>query len=214
VSAGRNALAPDAPEAAAPYAHSDAYFTDRKRVVKMAAEPARFLFRRPLPYVDPRAGRGPVARALVAAGSSAMTRRLSTTWLWRQTVWKIEPYLQSWSGGRLTTATGLPVALLETRGARTGQWRRHGVIYFHDGDRVTIAASQAGYPGHPAWYYNLLAHPDVRLGGERFRAHVITDPAERDRLWELADAVFPAFAAYRASAGHHGREIPVIQLTR
>src|ERR1700735_4460657 len=63
------------------------------RAVTMASAPARFLFRRPLPYVDPGARRGPVTGALVDAGSSAMSRRLSTTRLWRQTVWKIEPYL-------------------------------------------------------------------------------------------------------------------------
>jgi deazaflavin-dependent oxidoreductase (nitroreductase family) len=178
----------------------------------MTSEPVRFLFRRPLPYVDPRARRSLINRALVAAGSSALTRRLSTTWPWRQTVWKVEPYLQRISGGRLTTAVGLPTALLETRGARTGEWRRRGVIYFHDGDRVTIVASQAGYPGHPAWYYNLVANPEVRLGGERFRARVIVDAAERTRLWALADGVFPAFASYRQRAARHGREVPIIQL--
>jgi deazaflavin-dependent oxidoreductase (nitroreductase family) len=178
----------------------------------MASEPVRFLLGRPLPYVDPRARRGLINRALVAAASTALTRRLSTTRLWRQTIWKIEPSLQRLSGGRLTTAAGLPTALLETRGARTGQWRGNGVIYFHDGDRVTIVASQAGYPGNPAWYYNLVANPEVRLGGERFHARVIVDEPERARLWELADGVFPAFASYRQSAARHGREIPIIWL--
>jgi deazaflavin-dependent oxidoreductase (nitroreductase family) len=141
-----------------------------------------------------------------------LTRKLSTTRLWRKTVWKIEPSLQRVSGGRLTTAVGLPTALLETCGARTSQWRRNGVIYFHDGDRVTIVASQAGYPRNPAWYYNLVANPDVRLGGHRFRAHVIVDEEERARLWELADDVFPAFVSYRQSAIRYGRQIPIIQL--
>jgi deazaflavin-dependent oxidoreductase (nitroreductase family) len=180
----------------------------------LGSQPARFWFRRPLPYADPRARRGAVRQALVAAGSGALSRRLATTRIWRLTVWRAEPHLQRLSGGRLSTAAGLPTALLETRGARTGQWRRHGVIYFHDGDRVTIIASQAGYPGHPAWYYNLLANPEVRLGGERFTARAVTDQAERQRLWDLADQVFPAFADYRRSAARHGRQIPVIQLTR
>ncbi|HEY2286717.1 MAG TPA: nitroreductase/quinone reductase family protein [Streptosporangiaceae bacterium] len=186
----------------------------RKPRAAPAAEPARFRFRRPLPYVDPQARPGGVRRALAGAASGALPRWLATTRIWRLTVWRAEPHLQRLSGGRLSTAAGLPVALLETRGARTGQWRGHGVIYFHDGDRVTIIASQAGYPGHPAWYYNLLANPDVRLGGERFAARAVTDEAERRRLWGLADQVFPAFADYRRSAARHGRPIPVIQLTR
>jgi deazaflavin-dependent oxidoreductase (nitroreductase family) len=92
--------------------------------------------------------------------------------------------------------------------------RRNAVIYFHDGDRVTIIASQAGLPGNPAWFHNIRAHPDVLLGGEPFRAHVIDDDAERARLWGLADRVFPAFARYRESAGRAGRTIPIIQLVR
>lgn len=128
---------------------------------------------RPLPYVDPRAQRGPLRRALVRAASSRLVGRLSRTALWRQTVWRIEAALQRASGGRLTTGPGLSVALLETRGARTGQ-PRNGVIYFHDADRVIIVASQAGYPTNPAWFYNARAHPDVRLGGQPFRAQVRT----------------------------------------
>jgi deazaflavin-dependent oxidoreductase (nitroreductase family) len=112
----------------------------------------------------------------------------------------------------VTNAVGLPTALLETQGARTGQWRRTGVIYFHDGDRVTIVASQAGHPRNPAWYYNLIANPEVRLGGQRFRANVVVDDEERRLLWDLADRVFPAFASYRRSAARHGRQIPIIQL--
>jgi len=112
----------------------------------------------------------------------------------------------------LTTAIGLPTALLETRGARTGRIRRTGVIYFNDGDGVTIIASQAGYPGNPGWYYNARANPDVVLGGQPFRARVVDDEAERARLWELADRVFPAFAHYRVDAARHGRTIPILQL--
>ena len=61
----------------------------------------------------------------------------------------------------------LPTALLETRGARTGRARRNGVIYFHDGERVTIVASKLGLPQHPAWFHNLRVHPDVKLGWGR-----------------------------------------------
>ena len=43
--------------------------------------------------------------------------------------------------------------------------RRNVVIYFHDGDRVTIVASKLGLPQHPAWFHNLRADPDVTFGG-------------------------------------------------
>lgn len=170
------------------------------------------IFSRPLPYVDPLGHRGPLRRLLVRLASSRVVGRLSKTWVWRATTWKLERHLQRFSGGRLTTAVGLPTALLETRGARTGRRRRTGVIYFHDGEAVTIIASQAGYPGNPAWYYNARANPDVRLGGQPFRARVVEDEAEQGRLWKLADLVFPAFAQYREDAARHGRAIPILQL--
>jgi deazaflavin-dependent oxidoreductase (nitroreductase family) len=106
----------------------------------------------------------------------------------------------------------LPTAVLETRGAKTGLARRHAVIYFHDGDRVTIVASKFGFPENPAWYHNLLAHPDVIFGGAPYRAVVITDEADRARLWGLADRVLPAFAIYRERAEASGRTIPIVQL--
>jgi deazaflavin-dependent oxidoreductase (nitroreductase family) len=106
----------------------------------------------------------------------------------------------------------LPTALLETRGARTGQPRRNGVIYFHDGDRVTIIASKLGLPQHPAWFHNLRVHPDVKFGGQPFHAEVIEQESERARLWQLADRVFPPYANYRERAAEAGRAIPIVQL--
>lgn len=106
----------------------------------------------------------------------------------------------------------IPTGLLETRGARTGRPRQNGVIYFHDGERVTIVASKAGAAEHPAWFHNARTNPDVRFGGRPFRAEVVDDEAARERLWRLADRVFPPFATYRASAARSGRTIPILQL--
>ena len=44
------------------------------------------------------------------------------------------------------------------------------------------------------------------------RATVVDDEAERERLWELADRVFPAFATYRRDAARVNRAIPIVQL--
>ena len=106
-----------------------------------------------------------------------------------------------------------PTAVLETKGAKSGAPRRNAIIYFHDGERVIVAASNAGSPHDPAWYYNLRADPNVVFGGTAMRARVVEDEAERDRLWQLADNVFPAFARYRIAAAKVKRVIPIIQLT-
>ncbi len=133
-------------------------------------------------------------------------------WVSRRFVWKLDPVLMRLSRGRLGMGLVLPTALLETRGARSGEVRRNGVIYFHDGDHVVIVASKLGLPQHPAWFHNLRANPDVRLGGQPFRAEVVTDDSERTRVWKLADGVFPRYAAYRKRAAQAGRTIPIIRL--
>jgi deazaflavin-dependent oxidoreductase (nitroreductase family) len=167
---------------------------------------------RALPYVDPQSWGGSLHRLFVGIISTRLVTWLSRTRPWGLVVWRIDPLLMRWTRGRLRTGLLLPTALLETRGARTNRLRRNAVVYFHDGERVTIIASQAGRPENPAWFYNARANPDVVLAGRPFRVEVIEDEAERARLWELADRVLPAFARYRVTAGRAGRRIPILQL--
>jgi deazaflavin-dependent oxidoreductase (nitroreductase family) len=143
--------------------------------------------------------------------SSRPATWLARRWIWSAVTWRLDRMLLRVSGGRVSTGLVLPTALLQTRGARSGLVRSTAVLYFHDGALVTIVASKAGLPGNPAWFHNARANPDVMLGGEPYRARVVTDPGERQRLWGLADRVFPGFATYRRRAG---REIPILQLER
>jgi len=110
-----------------------------------------------LPYVDPHKRRG---RTYLAVARLSATR--FGAWFSVNVAWKLDPLLLRLSGGRLSTTGPLAAALLESRGARTGQVRRNATLYFHDGGRVTIVASKRGLPEHPAWYHNLRKHPDVR----------------------------------------------------
>jgi deazaflavin-dependent oxidoreductase (nitroreductase family) len=126
--------------------------------------------------------------------------------------WKMDPVLLRISRGRLRSGLVIPVGVLETRGARTRAIRRRAIIYFHDGDRVTIVASNAGAPENPSWYFNALADPEVTFGGHPFRAEVVGDEAERARLWALADRVCPPYAAFRERAARAGRSMPILQL--
>lgn len=162
---------------------------------------------RKLPYVNPHKRRSRLYFAVA---------RLSATkfgaWFSINVAWKLDPFLLKRTGGRLSSAGPLAVGLLESRGARTGLSRRNATLYFHDGDRVTIIASKRGLSENPAWFYNVRAHPDIVYGGMPFRAELVEDEAERQRLWALADRVFPEYADYRVRAGSTGRVIPIFQL--
>jgi deazaflavin-dependent oxidoreductase (nitroreductase family) len=161
----------------------------------------------PLKHVDPARPPSRFNRRLASFSNTRLGR-----WLSSRIAWRMDPFLMRASGGRLGMGLGMPTALLETRGARTGEIRRNGVLYFHDGGRVTIVASKQGLPQNPAWFHNLRANPDVVFGGLPMRATVITDEAERRRLWELADRVFAPYADYRRRAAKSAREIPIVQL--
>jgi deazaflavin-dependent oxidoreductase (nitroreductase family) len=161
-----------------------------------------------LKYVDPNRTRSLLSRAYAAFSSTPLGRFIAAN-----VAWKLDPYLLRASRGRVGMGLFLPTALLETRGAKSGAVRRNAVIYFHDEDRVTIIASKAGHEKHPAWFHNLRAHPDVTFGFIPMRATVVSDEAERNRLWTLADRVFAPYATYRRDAAKANRTIPIIQLT-
>ncbi len=158
-------------------------------------------------HVDPCRPPGLFSRVYAALANTRLGRLMSVHF-----VWKIDPYLMRLTRGRVGMGLVMPTALLETRGAKSGAVRRNVVIYFHDGDLVTIVASKLGLPSHPAWFHNLQAHPDVAFGGIPMRATVVVDEAERRRLWSLADRVFAPYAAYRREAAKADREIPIVQL--
>ena len=161
-----------------------------------------------LKHVDPGRRPSALSRTSAAFANTSLGRFLSIHFLWR-----VDPWLMRLTRGRVGMGIGVPTALLETRGARSGALRRNAVIYFHDGDRVTIVASKLGLPQHPAWFHNLRAQPEVTFGGIPMRAEVVTDEGERERLWALADRVFAPYATYRREAAEAGREIPIVQLT-
>jgi deazaflavin-dependent oxidoreductase (nitroreductase family) len=118
--------------------------------------------------------------------------------------------------GPLAMGLMLPSALLTTTGARTGQPRTNPVFYFHDGPDVIVIASNYGADKHPAWYHNVSANPRVQIatngGGPVLFAGAVTDPAERKRLWAMADRVYPLWPDYRRHAARSHRTIPIIRL--
>lgn len=108
---------------------------------------------------------------------------------------------------------GAPMVIIHTIGATSGAERKTPLMYQALGDGpIAIFASYAGAPAHPAWFHNILAHPDitVEIGTEtkRYRSRVATGE-ERTRIWERQKAELPGFADYETKTT---REIPVVVL--
>jgi deazaflavin-dependent oxidoreductase (nitroreductase family) len=112
-------------------------------------------------------------------------------------------------GGRFGRAGML---LLHHVGARSGTPRVAPLIYLPDGDDLVIVASKAGVDRNPAWFHNLLAHPDTEVElprqRRRVRARVATDE-ERERLWPRLVEIWPPYEEYQS---HTSRRIPLVVL--
>jgi deazaflavin-dependent oxidoreductase (nitroreductase family) len=107
---------------------------------------------------------------------------------------------------------GWPTLLLTMRGRTSGKLRRTALIYGQDGGNYLLVASNAGSAGHPAWYLNLTAHPevDVQVRTEKFKARARTaTPEEKTELWQRMAAIFPYYDKYQEKAG---RDIPLVIL--
>lgn len=106
-----------------------------------------------------------------------------------------------------------PMLLLDHVGARSGVKRTSPLVYVHDGEDYVVIASKGGYPKHPGWYHNLVAHPDttIQVGSRHLDVQArIATSEERARLWPLAVRTYRGYTAYQERAG---REIPLIVLS-
>jgi deazaflavin-dependent oxidoreductase (nitroreductase family) len=146
----------------------------------------------------------------------SVARTPAGTWWFINIATRIDRRLLPLTRGRVSSAPGQPVGMLETVGARSGQPRRTPLLYVRDGDRVVLLASKGGDPRHPAWYWNLKRYPRVRfLGPAGLTGDYIAREAvgeERDRLWAEAIDLYDGFSTYAGRTG--GRVIPVVVLER
>ena len=109
---------------------------------------------------------------------------------------------------------GAPMALLTSKGAKSGQSHTTPLVYMQDGDRIVVFASKGGAPSNPAWYYNLKTNPDatVEVGTDKYEVRAeILEGEERDRIFNQQASIMPQFAEYQQRTT---RTIPVIALER
>jgi deazaflavin-dependent oxidoreductase (nitroreductase family) len=107
---------------------------------------------------------------------------------------------------------GAPLLILHSVGAKSGEPRENIMMYLADGDRYLVFASNAGRDSHPAWYFNVTAHPDVRIevGDDALDARAVElTGAERDAKYAEQAEAYPGFADYEKRTD---RIIPVVAL--
>ena len=116
---------------------------------------------------------------------------------------------------------GLPVLLLYAIGAKSGQERLTPLMYLQrkpDGPWY-IFATDGGAPKNPAWFHNIVAHPDIdiEIGDgttiERIPVHArVLEGEEHTTIYAEQARLFPNFGLY---AQQTTRDIiPAVELTR
>ncbi|PPL14511.1 nitroreductase family deazaflavin-dependent oxidoreductase [Microterricola pindariensis] len=110
------------------------------------------------------------------------------------------------SGGRVQLSGLLvPSLVLHTVGAKSGAVRDTELMYTPDGrGSALVAGTSFARDKHPAWSYNLLAHPDaaITVRGRRMpvRAELLRGE-EREAAWRLIEAQWPGYRGYERESG-------------
>lgn len=126
---------------------------------------------------------------------------------------KIHTAIYKMSSGRLgQRLDGLDILLLTTQGRTSGRQHQTPMPYFNHPEGHLLIASNAGSTSNPAWYYNLIDHPNtsVRLRANNYQVVAsILDAETREYWWQKLIVQQPRYAEYQVKTT---RIIPLILL--
>jgi deazaflavin-dependent oxidoreductase (nitroreductase family) len=137
-------------------------------------------------------------------------------WLFQRTLYRLDPTLHRLTGGRITVPSllaGLPVILLTTTGAKSGQLRTMPLIGVPFGADLAVVGTNYAQPRTPGWVYNLQAHPNAEVTWRGRTTPVHARPAsgqEVEQVWKTAGDVYSSFTTYRSRIQH--REVKLFVL--
>jgi deazaflavin-dependent oxidoreductase (nitroreductase family) len=108
---------------------------------------------------------------------------------------------------------GMPLLLLTSIGARSGEKRVNPVAYFDIDGKIYIVGSAAGRDKNPAWVHNLRANPrvTVEIGSDAPKLVTARElpRAERDSIFPIVVERAPGFGEYEKRTD---RLIPLFEL--
>ena len=123
---------------------------------------------------------------------------------------RLHVFLHRLTGGRLFNRLGGDdVCFVTMKGAKTGRTLTIPLMYVPHRDGVLLVASMGGAPRNPAWYHNLVKHPDIAVShrGRRMKLRVrLATPDQKPELWPICDQHYAPYADYRKRTT---RDIPI-----
>jgi deazaflavin-dependent oxidoreductase (nitroreductase family) len=162
--------------------------------------------------VDYRVGRANRAQRLVWKVASSRPG----AWLFARSLHHVDRLVLRVSGGRVSVPgllAGLPTVTLVTVGARSGQRREVPLVGVPHGDDLAVIGTRFGQAVTPAWYHNLVAHPEAEVHYRGRAVAVVAREAEGDERAAAWERGCELYAGYRAYARRiDGRPIHVMVL--
>jgi len=142
-----------------------------------------------------------------------MSRRLPS--LGRRGTRRQVAQFRSSNGAKGNQIMRKPTFLLDVVGRKSGESRPVMLMLARRGDDLIVVGSNGGNQETPNWYKNLVAagEANVELGPDKWAvsARELSDGAERDECWAIANEAYPDFDTYQELTDRH---IPVALLTR
>lgn len=140
-------------------------------------------------------------------------------WLFQRMLYPIDKVLYRHTDGRLTVPglmAGLPVIMLTTTGAKSGELRSMPLVGIPLGDNVAVIGSNYGQQRTPGWVYNLEADPSATVSYRDRSVEATARPssdAEADEAFEIAAQFYPGYGKYRERASHRTIRVFVLEST-
>jgi len=156
-----------------------------------------------------------------ANAAQRLTQRIAASgpgaWVFQRTLYPVDKLLYKRTDGRLTVPglmAGLPVIMLTTTGAKSGEPRSMPLVGIPLGDDLAVIGSNYGQQRTPGWVYNLEADPTATVS-YRDRTVEVTaraaSDAETDEAFEIAASFYPGYGKYRARASHRTIRVFVLE---
>jgi deazaflavin-dependent oxidoreductase (nitroreductase family) len=123
---------------------------------------------------------------------------------------KFNAAVYRFSAGRLMGKfSNRDICVVRMTGSRSGIQRDVPLMYVPNGAGVILVASLGGAPNNPAWYHNLVAHPDIEvlvMGESRKLRARVASKDEKAALWSRCVAAYPPYQTYQDRTA---RDIPL-----
>jgi len=140
---------------------------------------------------------------MVYRAVAVMASSRAGAWAMSKLLYRLDGIVYKRSEGRATVSSslaGLPIVMISTKGAKSGQTRTAPLTAIPIGDNIGLVGTNFGQTTTPGWVYNLEAHPEGRASRGSAVVQFVARPAdqpERAEILASAGRIYSGYDKYR-----------------